>query len=73
MPQSIKSIKERDAELLTRKQAAEYLTITPGTLAVWTCTKRYSLKYIKIGRHIRYRKSDLDSFIKSRETYGKSE
>jgi excisionase family DNA binding protein len=64
---SIKSIKESETELLTRKQAAKYLGISPDTLAVWSCTKRYDLIYIKMGRHTKYRKSDLDDFIKSRE------
>lgn len=49
--------------LLTRKQAAEYLNISPGTLAVWDSTKRYDLKPIKIGSLVRYRKSDLDKYL----------
>lgn len=49
--------------LLDRKKAAKYLGISPDTLAVWDCTKRYDLKPIKVGRAVRYRKSDLDNFI----------
>lgn len=49
--------------LLNRKEAARYINFTPGTLAVWDCTKRYDLKPIKIGRSVRYRKSDLDAFL----------
>lgn len=44
-----------------RKQAARYLgDYSPGTLAVWDCTKRYNLNPQKIGRSVRYRRSDLD-------------
>ncbi|RCR68488.1 helix-turn-helix domain-containing protein [Larkinella punicea] len=49
--------------LLDRKAAAEYLRVAVGTLAVWDCTKRYDLNPIKIGRAVRYRRSDLDKFI----------
>lgn len=49
--------------LLDRKTAAKYLGLSPGTLAVWDCTKRYDLRPLKIGRAVRYRRSDLDKFI----------
>lgn len=52
--------------LMDRKSAARYLRVSPGTLAVWDCTKRYNLKPIKIGRSVRYRKSDLDQFLEKR-------
>ena len=51
--------------LLDRKTAAKYLGISPATMAVWDCTKRYDLKPLKVGRAVRYRKSDLDQFITS--------
>lgn len=50
--------------LMNREEAAKYLGITPGTLAVWDCTKRYDLGTIKVGwRLVRYRRSDLDRFL----------
>ena len=49
--------------LLDRKTAAKYLRISPGTLAVWDCTKRYDLKPLKVGRAVRYRRTDLDAFL----------
>ncbi|QEC79346.1 helix-turn-helix domain-containing protein [Mucilaginibacter ginsenosidivorax] len=49
--------------LLTRKEAARYLDMAPNTLAVWACTKRYNLNPIKIGRSVRYRRSELDRFL----------
>lgn len=48
---------------MDRKTAARYLRVSPGTLAVWDCTKRYDLKPIKVGRSVRYRRADLDTFI----------
>ena len=47
-------------KLLTRQQAAAYLGVKPQTLSVWACTKRYGLPFIKVGRLVRYRVSDLD-------------
>lgn len=49
--------------LLSRKEAARYLSLSPGTLAVWDCTKRYDLKPRKVGKVVRYRLSDLDKFL----------
>ncbi len=51
---------------LPEAEAAEYLGVKPNTLAVWRTTGRYSLPYVKVGRLVRYRKSDLDRFIASR-------
>ncbi len=55
--------------LRSRREAAAYLGVAPQTLAVWACTKRYQLPLIKIGRHVKYRQSDLDAFIE-RNTIG---
>ncbi len=51
------------SDLLSRREAAAYLGIAPQTLAIWKCCKRYDLPYIKIGKLVKYRKSDLDAFI----------
>lgn len=59
MPQS------QQSGLLTRQQAAQYLGVSPDTLAVWACTKRYPLPFIKIGRLAKYRQADLDAFIQA--------
>lgn len=50
-------------KLLTRLEAAKYLGITEQTLAVWACTKRYDLAYVKVGRLVKYRLADLEAFI----------
>ena len=68
--QSLSQIVKRTRELLDEKQAAEHLTVSPGTLSVWRSTGRYNLPFVKIGRMVRYRVSDLDAWIagRSRET-----
>jgi excisionase family DNA binding protein len=58
--------------LLNRKQAAKLLGVSEGTLAVWACEKRYDLPFIKIGRLVKYRLSDLENFI-NRQTQTKGE
>ncbi len=50
-------------ELLTRREAAEYLGVLEQTLAVWACTKRYNLPVVKVGSLCKYRRSDLERFI----------
>ena len=54
--------------LMDRKTAAKYLSISPGTLAIWDCTKRHNLNPIKVGRAVRYRRTVLDKFLEDRTT-----
>lgn len=49
--------------LKSREEAAELLRVSAQTLAVWACTKRYNLPFVKIGRRVMYRLSDLHAFI----------
>lgn len=53
-------------QLLEPAQAGEFLGAKESTLAVWRCTGRYELPYIKIGRSVRYRVADLRAFVESR-------
>ena len=58
--------------LLTPKQAGEALHVSAGTLAVWRSTGRYELRFVKVGRWVRYRWSDILQFLDSRtQTYVK--
>lgn len=66
---SVDTEQQQVDKLLSRKEAAYYLNIAPQTLAVWACQRRNSLPLIKIGRHVKYRQSDLDAFI-ARNTVG---
>jgi excisionase family DNA binding protein len=52
--------------LVGRQQAAQYLGVETATLAVWASTKRYPLPFIKIGRLVKYKISDLEAFVKAR-------
>ena len=52
--------------LIDEREAARLLSITPGTLSVWRCVKRYDLPYLKVGRAVRYRLSDIEAFLQSR-------
>lgn len=52
--------------LLPPLEAGAYIGVTENTLSVWRCTKRYAIPYIKVGRLVKYRKSDLDAWLESR-------
>ena len=59
--------------LLTEKEAAEFLNVSPGTLSVVRCTRRRpQLAYVRVGRAIRYRLSDLEKFLSDRTVGGGS-
>ncbi|WP_370202485.1 helix-turn-helix domain-containing protein [Alloalcanivorax venustensis] len=49
--------------LCTPVEASQILGVTTHTLAVWRCEKRYNLPYVKVGRLVRYRRSDITDFI----------
>lgn len=53
-------------KLFSRREASEFLRVTEGTLAVWASTKRYPLKFVKIGRLVKYRYADLIQFLEER-------
>ena len=63
---SIQTIIQSDRDLLDEKEAAEVLTLSPGTLSVWRSTGRYALPFLKIGRKVRYRRADLLAWMESR-------
>lgn len=48
------------------KQAAAVLHVKATTLAVWRSTGRYDLPFLKIGRLVKYRVSDLAEFLARR-------
>jgi hypothetical protein len=51
-------------KLLTTKEAAMEMRMKPGTLEVW---RVYGTgpKFLKVGRLVRYRQADLESFMQS--------
>ena len=54
------------SSLLTPEQASLLINVTEGTLSVWRSTGRYKLKFVKCGRLIRYRLSDVKEFLELR-------
>jgi excisionase family DNA binding protein len=63
-PDAVRTETVSTPEVMTPEQAAEYLGVATQTLAVWRSTGRYALPFVKVGRHTRYRKADLDEFIR---------
>lgn len=57
------------SDLVSREKAAEFLGIRPQTLAAWASSRRYALPFVKVGRRVMYRLSDLDAFIE-RNVFG---
>jgi excisionase family DNA binding protein len=49
--------------LLTTQEAAKLLDVSPQTLEVWRCKKRYALRYVKVGRNVRYPRSAVLAFL----------
>ena len=54
-----------NAEMMDRTAAAQYLGISPGTLANWQCSHFRKVPHVKIGRRVMYRRQDLERFIES--------
>jgi excisionase family DNA binding protein len=63
---TIGDIIQHTRELVDEKEAAEILDTAPGTLSVWRSTGRYAIPFIKVGRRVRYRRSDLERWLESR-------
>lgn len=57
---------KRAGELLSEKEAADFLQTAPGTLSVWRSTGRYALPFLKVGAKVRYRRGDLQTWLDSR-------
>jgi len=62
----------RKPDLLNTTEAADYLQLRVNTLEIWRSTGRYGLPYIRVGRSIRYRRSDLDEFLRARTVSGEA-
>lgn len=58
--------------LMTKDEAAKYLGVSPGTLAVWRCVGRHGIPYHKIGRCVRYSLPDLDAWLAENRHDGKA-
>jgi len=60
----------RHRELLSAPELALDYKIPETTQAVWRCTNRYGFRdlVIKVGRCVRYRRSDIEQWLESRRT-----
>lgn len=59
-------------ELLNYDGAAAFLDslgagVSKSTLSIWVCTGRYKVPFIKCGGKVRFRKSSLIAWLRSRE------
>lgn len=53
-------------KLLSEVETGEACKVSPATLATWRCTGRVPLPYIKVGRLVRYRETDVLAFLEAR-------
>lgn len=67
-----KGFSSNHKKLLTRKETADLLGVSCGTLAVWVSSKRYPLPYIKVGRLVKYDYNDVLQFLETRKQGGTS-
>lgn len=58
-------VQSNDDRMMTRVEAAAYLGLRPATLEAWASRGSVNLPFSKLGRLVRYRKRDLDSFIEA--------
>ncbi len=54
---------KKELALAKPEVTAKLLDTTTGVLAVWRTTGKVDLPYIKIGKSVRYRLSDIEAFI----------
>jgi excisionase family DNA binding protein len=60
---SLNGTNAKRSSLLNREEAANYLRLSPGTLANWITTHRVKLPYLKLGRRVFYREEDLTKWM----------
>lgn len=62
-------------QLITEKQAAKLLAVSPGTLRVQRCVGASPkglpmIPFVRIGRAVRYRLRDIQRYIDGQDVYG---
>lgn len=60
-----------ETRLATRAEVADYLDVPAATLAQWAY-RATGPRYIKVGRHTRYRWADVESWLRERECVGEA-
>ena len=56
--------------IISPEECANLLGNSEATLASWRCTGRYGLPYLKIGRHVKYRLSEVMAWLDTRSRGG---
>lgn len=54
-------------KLLTPEETAALIRVRPQTLAVWRSSKRYPLKWSKVGSRVVYLLDDVLAFLDARQ------
>lgn len=65
-PVNIEQIIHANRDLLNEREAAQFLSLQHKTLANWRSAGRYALPFVKVGRAVRYRRSDLVAWLAAR-------
>ena len=55
-----------EEKYLTVTEAAEYLGLSEHTLNKWRCEPVQNLRFSKFGKYVRYKKSVLDRYLKTK-------
>ncbi len=53
-------------QLMTTRDVAERLRISEETLSTWRCTGAQALPYVRVGRLVRYRPSEVNAYLEGR-------
>lgn len=61
----MKTCPETCTRLLTEREAAERLGVSPGTLSNWRSARLVKLPFLRLGRTVRYRARDIERFLDS--------
>jgi excisionase family DNA binding protein len=59
-------------DLLSTPEAAEYIGARPHSLETWRTSGRYRIPFVKVGRLVKYRRTDLDAWLYARTVYGQT-
>ena len=54
---------EERSDLLTRSEAAQFLRLSPGTLANWMSNQKQKIPCVKLGGRIYYQEASLKKWI----------
>jgi len=63
---SVQTVVQTGFDLIDCQETAEILGISKSALEAWRTTGRYKLPFIKVGRNVRYRRSDVLQWLESR-------